>query len=75
MGLLGNLVFFAGGSAFGVYLAQNYEVPNVKSWGDYVVGCWANAMHSFLLVMSPCDVNGEGKEPGSTWMSLLAWTN
>lgn len=41
MGLIGNMLFFGGGTAFGVYLAQNYEVPNVKTWGDYVVSsCW-----------------------------------
>lgn len=35
--MLGNLVGFSCGVATGIYLSQNYNVPNIRHYIDYAV--------------------------------------
>ena len=34
---MSNLLSFIGGSMFGVYISQNYEIPNVKKTGQILM--------------------------------------
>lgn len=37
MGLFSNIFFLGCGTAFGVYLAQNYDIPDIKTSTDFLV--------------------------------------
>ena len=35
--IMSNLLSFIGGTIFGAYISQNYDIPNVKKTGEIII--------------------------------------